>query len=190
MLVIRPYRRERAVEYARRWATMRNPVFYDFSEIGGNCTNFVSQALYAGSCRMNYTPVFGWFYISPNERTASWTGVDFLYRFLTGNRGLGPFGEEVAEDRLSDGDVVQIGRDGEGFFHSMLFVGRDEDGTPLVAAQSLDVYGRRLDEYNYDFVRFIHILGVRGSTDGDGCFQNVYDGISLQPTDDAGDDPT
>ena len=157
MLVIRPYRRERAVEYARRWATMRNPVFYDFPEIGGNCTNFVSQALYAGSCRMN---------------------------------GLGPFGEEVPEDRLSDGDVVQIGRDGEGFFHSMLFVGRDEDGTPLVAAQSLDVYGRRLDEYDYDFVRFIHILGVRASTDGDGCFQNVYDGISLQPTDDAADDPT
>ena len=71
MFVVRPYRRERAVQYAERWATMRNPVFYDFTEIGGNCTNFVSQALYAGSCMMNYTPIFGWYYITPNERTAS-----------------------------------------------------------------------------------------------------------------------
>lgn len=183
MLVIRPYRRERAVQYARRWATMRNPVFYDFTGIGGNCTNFVSQALYAGSCVMNYTPIFGWYYITQNERTASWTGVDFLYRFLTGNRGLGPFGEEVAEDRLDPGDVVQIGRDGEGYFHSMLSVGRDPDGTPLVAAQSLDVYGKRLDEYDYDFVRFLRISGVRATGEGgDGCFENVYDGISIQPT--------
>ena len=183
MFVIRPYRRERAVQYAARWATMRNPLFYDFTEIGGNCTNFVSQALYAGTCMMNYTPVFGWYYITPNERTASWTGVDFLYRFLRGNRGLGPFGEETAEETAEAGDVVQIGRDGEGFFHSMLLVGRDGDGTPLVAAQSLDVYGKRLDGYDYDFVRFIRILGVRATADGgDGCFDGVYNGLSLHPS--------
>ena len=185
MFVIRPYRRERAVAYAERWAKMRNPVFYDFTEIGGNCTNFVSQALYAGSCKMNYTPVFGWYYITQNERTASWTGVDFFYRFLTGNRGLGPFGEEVGAERLEDGDVVQIGRDGEGYFHSMLFVGRDPDGTPLVAAQSLDVYGKRLDEYDFDFVRYLHVSGVRTTTEGgDGCFDAVYNGISIQPSPD------
>ena len=188
MFVIRPYRRERAVKYAERWAMMRNPIFYDFTKIGGNCTNFVSQALYAGSCMMNYTPVFGWYYITSDERTASWTGVDFLFRFLNGNRGLGPFGEEVPVDRLADGDVVQIGRDGEGYFHSMLAVGRADDGTPLVAAQSLDVYGKRLDEYDFDFVRFLHVLGVRAlSQGGDGCFENVYNGISIQPT---GDGPT
>ena len=185
MFVVRPYRRERAAQYAERWATMRNPVFYDFTEIGGNCTNFVSQALYAGSCMMNYTPIFGWYYITPNERTASWTGVDYLYRFLTRNRGLGPYGEEAAEDRAQIGDVVQIGRDGEGYYHSMLLVGRDPDGTPLVAAQSLDVYGKRLDEYDFDFVRFIRVLGVRAMAEGgDGCFENVYNGISIQPSPD------
>ena len=185
MFVVRPYRRERAVRYAERWAKMRNPVFYDFTGIGGNCTNFVSQALYAGSCKMNFTPVFGWYYITPNERTASWTGVDFFYRFLTENRGLGPFGEKVGEERLDLGDVVQIGRDGEGYFHSMLSVGRDPDGTPLVAAQSLDVYGKRLDEYDYDFVRFLHVSGVRATAEGgDGCFDSVYNGISIQPSPD------
>ena len=182
MFVIRPYHRDRAVKYAARWATMRNPVFYDFTAIGGNCTNFVSQAVYAGSCQMNYTPVFGWYYITPSERTASWTGVDFFYRFLTENRGIGPYGREVGADRLLPGDVVQIGREGEGFFHSMLFLGLDPDGTPLVAAQSEDAYGRRLDTYRYDFIRYLHVEGIRAPERcGDACFDAVYNGESIQP---------
>ena len=187
MFVIRPYHRERAVRYAERWATMRNPVFYDFTAIGGNCTNFVSQALYAGSCQMNYTPVFGWYYITPSERTASWTGVDFFYRFITGNRGIGPYGRDVSADATLPGDVVQIGREGEGYFHSMLLVGTDPDGTPLVAAQSEDAYGRRLDTYRYDFIRFLHIEGVRTPEKcGDACFDGVFNGVSIQPIPDDG----
>ena len=68
---------------------------------------------------------------------------------------------------------------------SLVPVGGADDGAPLVAAQSLDVYGKRLDEYDYDFVRFLHVLGVRGTDEGgDGCFGNVYNGISIQPTPD------
>ena len=44
---------ERAVAYARRWALDRNPLFVDFTGQGGNCTNFVSQCVLAGSCVMN-----------------------------------------------------------------------------------------------------------------------------------------
>ena len=76
------YNRRRAISYANRWALSRNPAYYDFSEIGGDCTNFVSQCLYAGSRVMNYTPETGWYYISVNERSPSWTGVEFLYQFL------------------------------------------------------------------------------------------------------------
>ncbi|MBR5616363.1 MAG: amidase domain-containing protein, partial [Clostridia bacterium] len=43
MLIEIPYMRERAVEYALRWALSRNPLFPDFAGIGGDCTNFVSQ---------------------------------------------------------------------------------------------------------------------------------------------------
>ena len=78
MLVTKSYIRERAVEYASKWAFSRNPLFYDYTGIGGNCTNFVSQCLYAGSCTMNFTPVYGWYYLSDRERTASWTGVEFV----------------------------------------------------------------------------------------------------------------
>ena len=48
------YNRQKAVAYARRWALGRNPEFYDYNEIGGDCTNFVSQCVYAGIGIMNY----------------------------------------------------------------------------------------------------------------------------------------
>ena len=39
----------------------------DASAIGGDCTSFASQVLYAGSCRMNFTPVTGWYFRLLNE---------------------------------------------------------------------------------------------------------------------------
>ena len=50
------YNRENAVAYAKKWAYGRNPKYYDFSDLGGDCTNFASQCIYAGSGIMNYTP--------------------------------------------------------------------------------------------------------------------------------------
>jgi len=45
---IYPYNRRAAYNYAKRWAFDRNPRFYDFEHIGGDCTNFTSQVLLAG----------------------------------------------------------------------------------------------------------------------------------------------
>lgn len=90
-----PYNRELAVAYAHRWAYGRNPEYFDFQGIGGDCTNFASQCIYAGAGVMNYTPVYGWYYITANDRTASWTGVQYLYNFLTGNLNAGPFGTDT-----------------------------------------------------------------------------------------------
>ena len=38
-MLFRPYDRLEAVIYAHRWAYGRNPAFYDYEEIGGDCTN-------------------------------------------------------------------------------------------------------------------------------------------------------
>ena len=73
--MVREYRRDLAVMYARRYAMGQNPLFGDFGGIGGNCTNFISQCLYAGSCRMNYLPTFGWYYRSLDDRAPAWTGA-------------------------------------------------------------------------------------------------------------------
>ena len=123
MLAEKPYRRENAVNYARRYAFAQNPLFGDFRELGGNCTNFVSQSIYAGACEMNYTPTFGWYYISLDERSPSWTGVEYFYNFMTENNGTGPFGREVGADNLEVGDVIQLARRGDGFYHTLLIVG-------------------------------------------------------------------
>ena len=73
------YNRAAAVAYARRWAMGRNPAYFDFERLGGDCTNFASQCLFAGAGIMNYTPVTGWFYRSASDRTAAWTGVEYHY---------------------------------------------------------------------------------------------------------------
>lgn len=173
MLVQKPYIRENAVTYARKFAFSQNPLFSNFAGIGGNCTNFISQAVYAGSCEMNYTPTYGWYYISLNERSPSWTGVDFFYNFMIGNEGVGPFGREVGADELEIGDVIQLGREGEGYYHTLLVVGF-EDNDILVAAQTDDAYGRPLSTYTNDYARYIKILGVRFEmADNYTCYERI-----------------
>ena len=76
------YNRRAAVDYANRWALSRNPAFYDYTGIGGDCTNFASQVVYAGCGVMNYTPDTGWYYIDANNKSPSWTGVQFFYDFM------------------------------------------------------------------------------------------------------------
>ena len=58
------YNRENAVKYAEKWAYSRNPRYYNFDSIGGDCTSFVSQCVFAGSNTMNYTKNTGWYYNS------------------------------------------------------------------------------------------------------------------------------
>lgn len=179
MLVIKPYIRERAVQYAKKYAFSQNPVFASFAGIGGNCTNFVSQAIYAGSCVMNYTPTFGWYFISLNDRSPSWSGVQFFYNFMTQNQDVGPFGREVTLDEAEVGDVIQLGRQEDGFYHTLLIVGFDGED-PLVSAQTDDAYARPLSTYTYDFSRFIKIEGVRIDVPvTNDCFDSVYNGIAI-----------
>ena len=39
---------EKVADYAEKYALLRNPLYRDFEEYGGDCTNFISQALYYG----------------------------------------------------------------------------------------------------------------------------------------------
>ncbi len=154
------YNRAAASDYAREWALGRNPAYYDFGGIGGDCTGFVSQSIYAGAGVMNFTPTFGWYYLSPDDRAPAWTGVRYLYNFLTTNEGVGPYGREAGRSEAALGDVVQLGRaDGE-FYHSLVICGFRR-GEILVCAHSADALMRPLGSYNAERRRFIHIEGVR-----------------------------
>jgi len=154
-----PYNRAAAVAYARHWALRRNPAYYDFQGIGGDCTNFVSQCVYAGAKVMNYTPIMGWFYRSPSDRTPSWTGVQELYNFLVNNRTVGPCGHQVSQREVQPGDMVQLGTDEGDFYHSLVIISTAPH--IMVAAHSYDALDKPLSAFQYDQVRFIHMDGVR-----------------------------
>ncbi len=160
-----PYDRELAVDYANTWAYFRNPKFYDFSAIGGDCTSFASQCILAGGAVMNFTPTFGWYYVNINDRAPAWTGVKFLFNFLVNNTGIGPYGHEVDISEIMPGDICQLILDEEDWQHTPVIVSIDGNeanyDTVHVAAHSYDCNCRPLSSYAITKARFVHIDGVR-----------------------------
>ena len=125
---------------------------------------------------MNYTPTFGWYFISLDERSPSWTGVEYFYNFMIENAGVGPFGRVATSDELELGDVIQLGREEDGYYHTLLVVGFDGEDI-LVAAQTDNAYARPLSTYTYDFARFIKILGIRyEAPESYQCFERLMEG--------------
>ena len=158
------YNRSDAVKYALKWAFSRNPDYLDFHGLGGDCTNFVSQCIYAGCQVMNYTPVYGWYYLSSSDRTASWTGVEYLYKFLVSNKNSGPFAEEISLEKSLPGDIVQFGNSDYHFFHTAIIteiLPSPSFENIFVASHSYDVDFRRIASYSFDNIRFLHIRGAR-----------------------------
>ena len=45
---LQAYDRAAAVAYAHRWAFRRNPAYYDYEKIGGDCTNYASHGTLHG----------------------------------------------------------------------------------------------------------------------------------------------
>lgn len=164
MLTELPYRRDAAVAYAKRWAMHRNPEYLDFEELGGDCTSFASQCIFAGCGVMNDTPTFGWYYYSANSRAPAWTGVPYLYNFLTGNHsGVGPYAIETGLERAEPGDIIQLGTAQNQFYHSPVVAAMDGNEI-LVCAHTYDALMRPLSSYQYDKARLLHILGARKYT--------------------------
>ena len=161
--VVITYNRHEAVLCAKKWAMSRNPLYYDFDSDGGDCTNFISQCLYAGSRIMNYTPIYGWYYIDANHHSPSWTGVKYLYNFLMTNKKEGVFGSETPTGSMQIGDVIQLGDEFNNFYHSLFIINIDGEPTPdniYIATHTYDSYNRALSTYSYHIHRCIHIDGV------------------------------
>lgn len=108
---------------------------------------------------MNFTPVLGWYYRSSYDRSASWSGVKYLYNFLVNNQGIGPYARVVLQREVEPGDIVQLGTEGGDFYHSPVITAVTP--TILVAAHTYDALDRPLSSYVYETVRFLHIEGVR-----------------------------
>lgn len=154
------YDRKAALEYAKEWALKRNPKYLNFENIGGDCTSYISQCLFAGCNVMNYTPIYGWYYKNSYDRSPAWSGVEFLYNFLTNNKSVGPFGIDTDIEHIEPADIIQLGNDDNHFYHN-LFINKIYKNEIFVSAHSMDSYMRPLESYSYETLRFIHIVAAR-----------------------------
>lgn len=155
------YNRQDAVDYAAAWALSRNPQYYNFDGIGGDCTNFASQCLYAGCKVMNYKKDIGWYYNSVNDRAAAWSSVEHFRKFLLTNTDTGPSAVIVQMKGLEIGDFIQLSNGSE-YYHTLIVTGFS-NGIPLVSSHTDDSYMRKLSTYNYLTASALHILGASKS---------------------------
>lgn len=121
---LKSYNRSKAVSYARN--NVGKSVisgFANFESMGGDCTNFVSACLFNGGIPMDRTGSNQWYYTSMSKRAPSWTGAEYLRRYLVGNNSssstsnTGLYAGRTTLSSVREGDVVQNSKTNPG--HSM-----------------------------------------------------------------------
>ena len=144
------YDRQKAVDYALTWAINRNPKFYDFSSLGGDCTNFISQCMYYGGFTQNYNQN-GWFYVDIDRRSPSWTGVNEFWNFAINNdTNFGVKLKLCTLNELEVGDVIQL-YNGNRYYHNLI-VTNLSNGI-RVSAHTSDQKNVLLSNYYYQSLR-------------------------------------
>ena len=130
------YNREKAVEYARKYALVPNTKEWkNYEAYGGDCTNFVSQCLFAGGIPFDHQGKYvthKWYWYSDQYRTPSFTSADALKTYMLNNEGFGLVAQLGDMQSMKLGDIVQLG-DLKETTHSMLVVGivKEDGETPL-----------------------------------------------------------
>lgn len=143
------YNRQLAVNYANEWWNKANPAYEHYDV---DCTNFVSQCLFAGGAPMNYTGrrESGWWYEGyehGRERWSfSWAVANSLQLYLQSSRS-GLRAETVDSARkLAIADIISYDWDGDTQNqHSAIVTGFDPSGEPLVNAHTNDSRARYWD---------------------------------------------
>jgi len=129
-----------AATYADQYWSTYNPRWPSFATSGGDCTNFVSQALYAGGIAMRLTPPYSgtpawymtggpttWSYTTPwvnaNDNSA-FLGASLPATKVGTYTGLGPTTTQASG--ASQGDVISYDWNGDGVVdHQALVVTPD-----------------------------------------------------------------
>lgn len=155
------YARQKAIEYAYFWWNKRNPEFYNFDNLGGDCTNFVSQCLFFGGIEMDFK-AYGWFYEGIDFRSPSWTGVEEFFDFATNNVSSKGVRAKLTDiSQIETGDVIQLSQNDGGFHHTLLvtkIVGEKSLQNILVTCHTFDAKDKSLSSYFFKKIRFLKIL--------------------------------
>ncbi len=149
------YDRNKAASYAYNNALNDVTGSASYRVNGGDCTNFVSNALQAGGWteigKYFYTSNYAWYYdwYGNGGSSYTWGGANNFYRFLFyGNRAISVAGPS----QLQIGDIVQMDKTRNGDWdHSMIITGKDSRGL-LVSYHSTEISGYRRNEVLNDVV--------------------------------------
>ncbi len=165
------YDRDKAVAYADAHHHERNPVWYNFSDEGGNCQNYASQCLLEGGIGMDYQGEEQWkCYIEDPEydpeineedgksgRSRSWVNVGYFYDYAKYNEDGGLCAEVNANLYYAQpGDIIMVGNGG--LSHTVI-VSRVIGDHILVDSNSIDMKDYPLEAYVYTNITLIKILG-------------------------------
>ena len=63
----------------------------------------------------------------------------------------------VSQNEIKAGDIAQLSFSGQKFEHSLFII---DPFSLSVAAHTYDVLGKKINEYNFSKVRFVHIVDV------------------------------
>lgn len=91
------YDRDAAADYVYDYTVTPNSDYFNYAGLGGDCTNFASQVLYAGGMAMtqavsNPSNTDDWYYYSDGVglgRTPSWTGAHEFRQYWADVNGVG-----------------------------------------------------------------------------------------------------
>lgn len=159
-----------AVAYAKKYALTpnKNYNFFNFfsNGVGGDCTNFLSQCLYAGSAQMVYSPT-PWYYkhiMNPPyyKCSLSWSVAHSLYWFLKNNaqiRAPGPKGHETKNpNNINLGDLIFFEDLQHRIFHGTIVTNFTLDGQPLLSQHSSNGLDIPIKPHYYNLK--IHYLNI------------------------------
>lgn len=170
------YDRDKAVAYSYKWVdgekVIRNPAYSDYAVYGGNCQNYVSQALFASGIPMDWSGDQQWKWFddegdlseSPTGRSGSWSGTEYFYEYCNKNTGKGIVAETDGNIfSAQPGDVIQYVVDG--WAHHSVIVTKviyDDDSNVvdlLINSNTTDRVDYPMSAYGYTDIRLIRIIG-------------------------------
>ena len=170
------YDRDKAVAYSYKWVdgekVIRNPAYSDYAVYGGNCQNYVSQALFTSGIPMDWSGDQQWKWFddegdlseSPTGRSGSWSGTEYFYEYCNKNTGKGLVAETDGNIfSAQPGDVIQYVVDG--WAHHSVIVTKviyDDDGNVvdlLINSNTTDRVDYPMSAYGYTNIRLIRIIG-------------------------------
>ena len=156
-----------AVNYSNTYWSNYNPAYYNYTSLGGDCANFVSQCLHAGGMPMHYGAAYSstcWFYTTSSNRSGSWTGAKESWYYWMTYRGYGIVSPNNSQ--VWAGCPVYVDWTNDGVIdHAYFCIGRNSSGTAIINSHTENQYHIKWN-YGYSYSKYytVQVTPSEGSS--------------------------